>query len=244
MKERRQNIKVGDSVTLRLFTFNGGSQTDVAETQKVDIYKLFCVEPTPSNPDGRQHIVSYPESSIVRDEAGKYHLDVDLDAPMFTIGRYADVWTILFEAESTPATSEQDFQIAPNMWFTDSMPIVHDFTFDFTPNRIVKGEKKSLQISVQPNVPRGTIKQKYYENLTAAGNLYISMAQKCGNCLPQELDLRTIYDNEPVLDRDGCMSYFRFDTTDVDCGIYDVWFTLELGDNVFISEKFQLQIFD
>jgi hypothetical protein len=39
--------------------------------------------------------------------------------------------------------------------------------------------------------------------------------------------------------------YYFLDTMvlDMDCGIYDVWFELEFGENKYISEPLQLQIF-
>jgi hypothetical protein len=35
----------------------------------------------------------------------------------------------------------------------------------------------------------------------------------------------------------------KLDTTDLDVGIYNVWFTMEMGENVFISDRMNLQIF-
>ena len=61
--------------------------------------------------------------------------------------------------------------------------------------------------------------------------------------MPQEEDLRLIVDKEPVTYREKRYGYYQIDTADMEVGIYDVWFELDLGDNVYISERNQLQIF-
>jgi hypothetical protein len=32
------------------------------------------------------------------------------------------------------------------------------------------------------------------------------------------------------------------DTSEMEVGIYDIWFEMEMGENVYISDRFQLQI--
>ena len=75
-------------------------------------------------------------------------------------------------------------------------------------------------------------------------DLKISIEQACGNCLSDEQDLRLIVDKELVQSREKRYGYYKLDTTEMDCGIYNVWFQLEFGGNVYISDKMQLQIYE
>ena len=38
--------------------------------------------------------------------------------------------------------------------------------------------------------------------------------------------------------------YYLLDTTEMEIGIYDVWYELDLGGNTYISDRQSLQIFD
>jgi hypothetical protein len=242
-KQRNQVKVVGDTVRLRFFVFNGSDFADPTSIEEVNIYKLFSTDTSDTNPFGRELIATVDGDDVTKEETGKYYIDVELASPTYTVGRYQDVWSIVFEPDSEVADAPQEFSIAPSTWFTDSMPIVHDFSFDFRPNRIRKGSKKYLEIATIPDVPRGTDKQRYYENMAAAGEIFISIEQKCGDCLPAERDLRLIVDNECITERDGCAGFYFLDTTDLDCGLYDVWFEAHLGPNVYVSDKQPLQIF-
>jgi hypothetical protein len=62
--------------------------------------------------------------------------------------------------------------------------------------------------------------------------------------LPQETDLRLLVDKADVTYREKKFGYYMLDTTDMEVAIYDVWFELDLGENTYISEKYQIQIFD
>lgn len=243
-KERNQNLRPNDQVTLRLYAFNGAQAADVAAVQQVAIYKLASVPATADNPDGKSLVQTIAGTSVVQDAQGQYSITTTLSDPLFTVGRYQDEWTLLFENSLPPATTAMNFQIVPNAWFVDSSPLIYDFSFDFAPNKIVSGSKRYIQIFVTPNVPRGSDKQRYYESLAVGGNLYISLQQKCGNCMPAEEDLRLVIDSDLVTTRDGVFGFYMLDTTDLDCGIYDVWFELDIGTNVYISDKQPLQIFD
>jgi len=245
-KERNQNPVVGDTVRLKFFAFNGSEFADPYDVQKVEIYKLYATTATDENPLGRILVQTVESDDIQKDAVGKYHIDLSLAANLFTQGTFQDEWNVVFEEGSPVCQSPMVFRILPTVWFTDSMPIVHDFSFEFRPNRVVIGSKKYLQVSVRPEVPKGTDKQRYYENMAVAGELYVSIEQKCGDCLPDEADLRLIVDREQITERDGCTGYYLLDTTedsDFDCGLYNVWFEARLGPNIFISEKEPLQIF-
>ena len=242
-KERNQNPLVGDTVRLKFFVFNGGSLADPSAIQDVEIYKIGCAEATEANPLGRQLVTTVDSSSVVREDVGTYYVDLELTSPLFTQGQFQDEWNIVFESDTAAAKSSMHFTIYPNSWFTDSAPIIHDFSFGFRPNRIIKGTKKYLQISVVPQVPKGTDKQRYYENMVAGGTICFFMKQVCGECLPAEDDLRMVHDNVTITERDGCMGFFFLDTTELEIGEYEVWFQMSLGPNCFISDKEILQIY-
>lgn len=242
MKQRNQNPVKGDTVRLKFFVFNGNNYANADSIENVKIYSIDSAPRTEENPLGRSLVDTI--ESITHDETGKYHIDLYLDPVKYTIGNFQDVWNVVFESGSDTTESPSYFQVFPNRWFTDSMPIINDFSFDYSPNRIAKGSKKYITIQVAPNVARGTTKQKYYETLIAGGDLYITLEQICGDCLPQEQDLRIVADDVLVTERDGCLGYYYVDTTEMDIGIYNLQFKLSLGSSVFVSEKQQIQIFD
>jgi hypothetical protein len=61
--------------------------------------------------------------------------------------------------------------------------------------------------------------------------------------MPQEQDLRLVIDSDDVTLREACRAYYMLDTTEMSCGIYNVWFEMEFGESLYISDKQQLQIF-
>jgi hypothetical protein len=67
----------------------------------------------------------------------------------------------------------------------------------------------------------------------------------CIECMPQEEDLRLVVDAAEVDLRDNRKGYYQLDTDTLDlvCGIYNVWFEMEIGGNKYISDKQQLEIF-
>ena len=44
--------------------------------------------------------------------------------------------------------------------------------------------------------------------------------------------------------REKLYGYYMLDTTDLDIAIYDVWFELDFGDSVYISDRQSLQIYN
>ena len=86
--------------------------------------------------------------------------------------------------------------------------------------------------------------QRYYENLAILGDLKISIEQRTGECLPKEIDLRMIVENAPMNYREKLYGYYLVDTTELDIGIYDVWYELNIGTNTYISDRQSLQIFN
>ena len=62
-------------------------------------------------------------------------------------------------------------------------------------------------------------------------------------CAPKEEDLRLVIDGATVEYREKCAGYYFLDTTEMDKGIFDVYFELEFGECTYISEKNQLQVY-
>jgi hypothetical protein len=243
-KERYQNPIGGDQLNLRLFVYNSNNLANVTGIEKVDIYfrdsyqPLACVQDCPNDWRLVETI-----TNITQEDVGRYLVTLSLDEPKYCIGYYRDVWTLLFENEDCPATVTNPFQVYPDLWYTTPIPVVYDFRITFRPNKIRQGSKRYLICEITPNVPRGTDLARYYENLAIVSDLNISIEQRCGDCLPCEQDLRLIVDNQPVDYREKRYGYYLLDTTDMDCGIYNIWFELALGECLYITDKMQLQIF-
>jgi hypothetical protein len=243
-KSRYQNPVVNDLVKLGLFTYNSHNLRDISSVEKVDIYFSDETEKSPTNPRGWRIVETIDGTNVETLNTGEYNLDVTLESPKYTIGSYRDVWTLNVIDDEPTVTTEQFFDIYPDLWYTTPIPIVYDFNFHFQPNKLRKGSIQYLIIEIIPNVPRATDLQRYYENLAITSDLKITISQSCGPCVPQEADLRLVVEEASVDYREKRYGYYKLDTTDMDCGIYDVWFKLEFGGNVYISDKMQLQIYD
>lgn len=233
--ERFQNPTTNDTIRLRLFTYNSNNFRSVSSISKVTIYKLDSGTKT--------EVESFDGGSVVAASDGEYYLDITTTSPKYTIGDYVDVWTMVFEEGENEAEVENAFTIYPDLWVTTPIPIVYDFNFRFSPTMIPKGSKKHLIIEIAPNVPKACDLERYYYNLAVVADIKISIEAKCGPCLPAESDLRLVVDEDTITFREKCYGYYFLDTTEMDCGIYNVWFKMEFGNNVFVSEKQQLQIF-
>jgi len=243
-KERYQNPVVGDTVVLRLFFYNNNNFADVSEIQKVEIYSVsdgMSIDDV----NARTLVQTIEPQDILQTSTGQYYTEIVINDSQYTIGNYVDIWTVNFNSvfeEISPIVNP--FTIYPNLWYTTPIPVVYDFNFAFRPSRLRKGSKRYIIIEITPNVPKGTDLQRYYENLAIVGDTKISIEQRSGSCLPKEADLRLIVDKEPVTYREKKFGYYMIDTTDYEIGIYDIWFELDLGENVYISERNQLQIFE
>jgi hypothetical protein len=240
MKERYQNPVVSDEVRLRLFAYNSNNRANIDEIEKVEIYFLDPAERSDANPDGRRLLQTVEADDITTEETGLYSVTITAENELYLIGNYIDVWYCTVRTTST--TIENSFAIYPDLWFTTPTPIVYDFNFAFRPNRVRKGSKRYLMIEVTPNVPGHDQLAAYYQNLAIVSPIKIWIEQHCGECVPAEEDLRMIVDGESVELREKCLGYYFLDTTEMEVGMYDVWFEIELGENVYISEKSQLQI--
>jgi hypothetical protein len=244
-KDRYQNPVIGDTVKLRMFVYNSNMTASVDAISKVDIYYLDPDAKTPSNADGRTLVESITGASVQNIAQGEYQLNLFIDPVLYTnTGRYIDEWFVTFASGDPETSLEHLFQIYPDLWYTTPIPVVYDFSFYFQPNRFRYGTKKYIEIELLPNVPRATDLEQYYENLAISADLKVFISQHCNECVPCELDLQMVVDGDPTQYREKNRAYYFLDTTQFDCGIYDVWFSLDFGGNVYVSEKAQLQIFD
>lgn len=242
LRQRYQNPTTGDTVRLRLMTFNSNLPTNVSSFENVEIYYKDPNEVTTTNPDGRTLWKTIDASEVVNDAPGSYYVDLDLPSPQWVVGEYADVWNAVFEAGASAVGIENKFNIYPALWYTTTIPVVYDFQFAFQPNRIVQGSKKWLTIEIIPQVPTVSDLERYYTNLAISADVTISIAKKCNPCLPQEQDLRIVVEDAPVEQREKVFCYYWLDTSEMDGGLYDVWFTLKIGGNTYVSERQQLLI--
>lgn len=242
-KTRNQNPVVGDEICLKLYTQNSNNFANVFKIDHVDIIQENCTEKTCDNPEGNLLVETIDGTAVCHPDTGIYHLDLQTTGPKYTIGRYHDVWWVQFNEGDELAAVKQDFEIYPNLWVTSPTPVVYSFDFHFTPNRIRQGSKKWLIINIVPNVPRASDIERYYRNLAISADLKIYIEQNCGPCVPKEADLRLITDGELVTERDKVYSYYKLDTSELDCGLYNVWFELDYAGNTDISPKQQLLIY-
>lgn len=241
--ERYQNPAVGDDINLRLFAYNSNNFADFVSVEKVEIYFLDPQEISQTNPDGRRLVESFDGTAVVAEDTGKYLLTPSLVPDRYPIGEYLDIWTVVAALGQPAGTVVQTFEVYPSLWYTSPIPAVYDFNFHFQPNKFRKGSRQYLIIEIIPNVPTAGALRQYYENLAIVSDLKISISQRCGDCMPAEEDLRLIVDQESVDYREKRFGFYQFDTEDLDCGIYDVWFQLDFGGNRYISDRFQLQIY-
>lgn len=241
--ERRQNPHVNDHINLRMLVFNGNMPANIHSVVKVEIFIYDQYAVTDTNPDGRRLVQTIDGSEVINYQEGSYLLNVHLEADTYVIGKYVDVWTIKPSVDEPELTIEQIFRIYPSIWYTAPTPAVFDFNFGIRPNSLRKGSKQYLGIEIIPNVPNVEELRRYYESMAIEGTLKITIVQVSGHCLPKEEDLRLLVEDEVVLQRDGRFAYYKLDTTDLEIGIYEVSFKLEMGENVYLSERYKIGIY-
>lgn len=243
LADRYANPVLGDTVRLKLFVYNSNNLADVVSVDAVNIYACDPTQASMENPDGKVLVTAVDPTTVVHDGVGTYHADVVLSAPLFTISRYTDSWTLTVDPTIDPQVVDNEFRVYPELWYTTPFPVVYDFSFDFQPNKVRKGSKQFLRVRVTPNVPKATDLHRYYENLAIAGDVKVSIEQKCGPCTPAEEDLRIVVDEAPVCYKEKCFGFYQVDTEDMDEGVYAIWFSLCLGGNKYISDRMNLLIF-
>jgi hypothetical protein len=240
MKQRFQNVVVGDIVRLRLLTYSSNNLANVSSIEQLDIYYLDPNNCSSDNPTGKTLVATISGSDAVNEDIGKYYYDLVTSHPTYLIGKYLDVWTVVLEEGTDSVTFEQEFSIYPQLWYTSPIPIIHDFDFKFTPHRMRQGSVKPLIITIIPKVPTATELQRYYANIAIYADLSISIAKKCNPCAS---DLDLIVEDELIEDREKCQAFYQLDTTEMECGLYDIWMKLTFGSNTYISDKEQLMIY-
>lgn len=242
-KDRYQNPTIGDTVILKFFVLNSNMTAEV----QVNVVRIFFLDPdavTVVNPAGKVLVQTVLASSVQNPQQGEYLTNLYLDPTIYTkTGRYIDEWEVVFQPGDLPANHNQLFQVYPELWYTTPIPIVYDFSFYFQPNKMRFGEIKSIEIEIIPNVPRATDLCAYYENLAISAQLFVFISQRCGECLPCESDLRLIVDRQPTFYREKNRGFYKIDTNQFNCGLYDIWFELDFGSNVYISDTNQFQIY-
>lgn len=242
--ERYQNPTVGDNIRLRLFSYNSNNLADI-NIEKIEVFFCDPAEVTDINPEGRRLIETFDGSEVVNEDIGANILEFKLESTRYAIGRFIDVWT--FRIGDEKVTTEQIFEIYPQLWYATPIPVVYDFAFHFQPNKLRRGSKQFIIIEIVPNVPRASDLKRFYENLAIVSDLKVSIEQSCGPCVPDESDLRLIVEDASVDYREKRFGYYQLDTSedglDLDCGIYNIWFKLEFGGNIYISDKNQFQVF-
>ena len=242
-KQRFTNPVVGHDVILKLFSFRSNNRTNFNAVDKVEIYFLDPEEVTEENPEGRRLVETLTGASIVNVETGLYQVTLTLSDTKYTIGDYVDVWYAYIEANDDLSTVENTWMIYPDLFYTSPLPIVHDFSFAFRPNKLRLGSKQYIIIDITPNVTNASDLARYYENIAIVSPLKISIEQVCGDCLPAEEDLRIIADEVDVELREKGRGYYFLDTEELTTGLYDIWFTMEFGGNTYVSSKQQLQLY-
>ena len=248
VKERGQNPVVGDQLNLRLFSWDSNNKTSVYAIPQVQVYYLDPNGKTEENPDGRTLVQTFTSAdspqSIIQDDTGEYHVEPTLQSTQYVIGDYLDVWTVqVQDTDTNYMTWTNKFKVYPNLFFMSTHPLVYDFSFWFEPNKIRLGSKRWLIIHIKPNVPHASDLERYYMNLAISSPLNIYMVQTCGECLPQNQDERTAIDGDLVTYREKCVAYYFLDTSELNEGIYDVWFEMTFADSVYISDRQQLQLY-
>ena len=238
-KERYQNPVVDDTINLRLFSYNSNSKADFFEVNKVEIYYL-----DPNAEDKPVLVQTIAAGDINHTELGSYQIAVTLTSPNYVIGKYLDVWYVKAKEADSLTTIENKWEIYPDLWFTNTIPVVYDFNFVFRPNKIKLGSKRHLIVEITTNVPYASDLERYYQNLAIVSPIKIFIEQSCGECLPAEKDLRRIVDGELLVLREKSVAYYFLDTTDYKTGIYDIWFEMEFADSTYVSDKNQLQIYE
>lgn len=237
-KERNQNPTIGDDLKLRLFVYKSNCRADVC-VEKVEIF--FNGETSCCEDPSRRLIQTITAGNVTHECLGEYSVTFPL-TDLYSIGKYEDVWTLKLDQTAPCASMTNLFQIMPSLWYTSPNPIVYDFQFVVRPNRIRKGSKQYLIVDIEPNVPRASDLESYYRNLSSFSCVSISMEQNCLACPSPDGDL--VIDDQPIIYRDRGRGYYFLDTTDIDCGIYNIWFKMNFGENVYISDKQQIQIYN
>jgi hypothetical protein len=241
MKERYQSPTLNEDIKLRLYSFNANARANLTSIDRVEIWYLDPELISDSNPDGRRLVETIVSNEISSDETGLYSFTFNSTAPTYVIGNYIDIWYVNLNDDSIQI--ENNFKIERDLWFTTTTPLIYDFKFGFRPNKFRVGSKRWMMIEISPNVPNQSDLYDYYSNLAIVSPIKIFMSLKCGACVPSDEESKLVIDGDDVEIREMCLAYYQLDTSELACGIYDVWFEMNFGDNIYISDKYNLQIY-
>lgn len=241
-KERYENPVPNDTVNLRYLQFNGNQSASVNLIDRVEIFFLDPFNRSVADPDGRRLVQIV--TAVVENATGEYVASVAMPHPQYVIGKYIDKWYVQQEEGEPVSTTEFSFEVYADKWYAAPEPYVFNFGFAFRPNKFRQGEQRWIVVELTPNVAHASDLERYYADLAVTPSLFVTVSLRCGDCVPVEQDLRTVIERQPVQLRNKKYGQYFFDTTELDCGIYDIWFDLEFGGNKYISPRNQLQIFD
>jgi hypothetical protein len=238
-KLRYQNPTPGDEVKLQIVSFNSNNLADVVAVNEVKIYNVNDCDP--NCPEKGSLITTVPGSDVIHEELGKYYINLQTSSPSYVVGKYSDVWN--FELPNgLSGTTTKSFALYDNLWAFSTLPPVYSFDFQFQPNQIRKGSKKYIIIKIIPNIPRASALEEFYYNLAVVADLYVNIDNACSDCAPQDCSDDLVVDSELIEEREKCFGYYYIDTTDFECGTYNIWFKLVFGNTEEVSRKYQFQI--
>lgn len=239
-KERYQNPVLGDTINLRLVSINSNNFSNLSSIDKVEIYHIDKCDK--NCPTSGTLIETISSGDVQNDATGQYYVQITPTSPTYPVGEFSDVW-YLTTPNSQSGKASKYFKIYTDLWYFGTLPPVYNFDFRFGPNRFRKGDKKYITIQIIPNIPKASDLIDFYENIAVVGDVAVSIEQACGPCVPKEEDLRLIVDKEQVVFREKAYGYYYLDTTDMECGIYNIWFDFDFANIHDISQKFQIQIY-
>ena len=72
IKERLQNPNCGDTIKLRLFSYNSNNRANLTSVNSINIYLLDANQMTSSNPDGRMLIQTINSEDVILESTGSY----------------------------------------------------------------------------------------------------------------------------------------------------------------------------
>lgn len=256
IKERGQNPTLGDTILLRLLTYNSNALADVYEIEKVEIFFKDPHQRIESNPQGEILVSTIPGDEVIRTSEGNYLVKLETDQTNFRIGDYIDRWTIRFkEMDDRVGVINKEFDIYRDLWYTSTQPIVYEVAFSYQPTRVIQGSRKYLRTDLKIYAPNKTQVDDYYYYLKTLNNVKIKIWLYEG----KELDLKDPQRNimlnwVQTSYRDGNIAYYLLDTS-IDpringtcgpwpLGVYKVQFRADLGETIHLSNPYTLQVYD
>jgi len=255
IKDREQNPIIGDTIRLRLFSYSSNTRAEVYEVECVRIYFLDQDQRSEDNPDGRILMDTIPGTDVDNPSTGEYLVSLVTSETSYRVGSYIDRWEVKFEPQDARSgIIENNFTIYRDLWYTSSKPIIYDMGFTFAPYKMVQGTKKHLRVDVDVYAPDNSTIDNYYYYLNTLADIQIKIVQDDGDGYDPDVPANNIILNwTSVQWREGTSGYYLLDTSvdprpsragePLGTGIYLVQFKAGLGENVYLSQNFRLQIY-